>query len=123
MKIISTFIDKLITCFHHAGFDAMELEILKGELDHQLDGFCRVAFAVVFLIQKIADEGALQGAAQYLEKVKLHRIEAGVMPRNLASIRVLEKAGFHKEGIARKNVKINGKWEDHQLLAVINPND
>ncbi len=37
---------------HDAGFDAMELEILKGELDHQLDGFCRVAFAVVFLIQK-----------------------------------------------------------------------
>lgn len=57
------------------------------------------------------------------EKLKLHRIEAGVMPHNLASIRVLKKAGFHKEGIARKNVKINGKWEDHQVLALINPAD
>jgi ribosomal-protein-alanine N-acetyltransferase len=37
-----------------------------------------------------------------------------------ASIRVLEKAGFEKEGIARKNVKINDKWEDHQVLAIIN---
>ena len=37
---------------HDAGFDAMELEIVKGELDHQLDGFGRVAFAVVLLIQK-----------------------------------------------------------------------
>lgn len=53
----------------------------------------------------------------------LHRIEAGVMPHNIASIRVLEKAGFHKEGIAKSNVKINGKWEDHQVLAIINPND
>ena len=57
------------------------------------------------------------------EKLHLHRIEAGVMPHNIGSIRVLEKAGFHKEGLAIKNVKINGKWEDHQVLALINPND
>lgn len=55
--------------------------------------------------------------------LKLHRIEAGVMPHNIGSIRVLEKSGFHKEGIAKKNVKINGRWEDHQVLAIINPND
>lgn len=54
------------------------------------------------------------------KELKLHRIEAGVMPHNLGSIRVLEKAGFHKEGIARKNVEIDGKWEDHQVLAIIN---
>ncbi|MGI2328290.1 GNAT family N-acetyltransferase [Planococcus sp. YIM B11945] len=56
-------------------------------------------------------------------KLELHRIEAGVMPNNIPSIRVLEKAGFHKEGIAVKNVQINGKWEDHQVLAIINPKD
>ena len=53
------------------------------------------------------------------KELKLHRIEAGVMPRNPASIRVLEKAGFHKEGIAKENVRINGKWEDHQILAIV----
>lgn len=57
------------------------------------------------------------------DHLQLHRIEAGVMPHNKASIRVLEKAGFHKEGVAKKNVKINGKWEDHQVLAIINPED
>lgn len=61
--------------------------------------------------------------AYAFQELKLHRIEAGVMPHNIASIRVLEKAGFHKEGIARKNVQINGKWEDHQVLAILNPND
>lgn len=55
--------------------------------------------------------------------LKLHRIEAGVMPHNLGSIRVLEKAGFEKEGISKSNVKINGKWEDHQVLAIINPKE
>ncbi|PSL40145.1 ribosomal-protein-alanine N-acetyltransferase [Planomicrobium soli] len=57
------------------------------------------------------------------QKLQLHRIEAGVMPHNIPSMRVLEKAGFHKEGIAKSNVKINGKWEDHQVLAIINPKD
>ncbi|MGZ4160285.1 MAG: GNAT family N-acetyltransferase, partial [Neobacillus sp.] len=50
----------------------------------------------------------------------LHRIAAGVMPYNIGSIRVLEKAGFEKEGIARKNVMINGKWQDHEILSIIN---
>jgi [ribosomal protein S5]-alanine N-acetyltransferase len=54
------------------------------------------------------------------EELKLHRIEAGVMPHNAGSIKVLLKAGFHKEGIARKNVKIDGTWQDHQVLAIIN---
>ncbi|UYP24785.1 GNAT family N-acetyltransferase [Bacillus velezensis] len=67
---------------------------------------------------------AVKLAVDYaFNELKLHRIEAGVMPHNKASIRVLEKAGFHKEDIARKNVKINGKWEDHQVLAIIHPED
>ncbi|QQE78579.1 GNAT family N-acetyltransferase [Alicyclobacillus sp. SO9] len=55
--------------------------------------------------------------------LQLHRIEAGVMPHNLGSIRVLEKAGFKREGLSKKNVLINGKWEDHLHFAVINPED
>ena len=32
---------------------------------------------------------------------------------------ILEKAGFCKEGIAKMSVKINDKWEDHQMFAII----
>lgn len=53
------------------------------------------------------------------DELLLHRIEAGAMPRNIGSISVLEKAGFCKEGLERSSVKINGKWEDHQILAII----
>ncbi|UFJ41078.1 GNAT family N-acetyltransferase [Brevibacillus humidisoli] len=53
------------------------------------------------------------------KELDLHRIEAGVMPHNIPSMQVLLKAGFHKEGIARKNVKINNRWEDHQTLAIV----
>lgn len=57
------------------------------------------------------------------DELNFHRLEAGVMPHNIGSIKVLLKAGFHKEGIAKQNVKINGKWQDHQTLAIINPRD
>lgn len=91
-------------------------------------GSLQSAFIGYFLDKKHNGKGytteAIQLIVEYaFNKLKLHRIEAGVMPHNIASIRVLEKAGFHKEGIAKKNVKINGKWEDHQVLAIINPND
>lgn len=51
---------------------------------------------------------------------KLHRIEATVMPSNKASLRVLEKLNFKHEGVCEKYQKINGNWEDHILLALLN---
>ena len=48
----------------------------------------------------------------------LHRVQAGVMPRNVASIRVLEKVGFRFEGISERYLQINGVWEDHNMYAV-----
>ena len=47
------------------------------------------------------------------EELRLHRIEANVMPRNRASLRVLEKNGFENEGLSRAYLNINGVWEDH----------
>ena len=53
-------------------------------------------------------------------RLGLHRIEANVMPRNLPSLRVLEKCGYQQEGIARKYLKINGVWEDHIHMVRLN---
>ena len=41
----------------------------------------------------------------------------------LNDITRLEKHGFEREGLMRKNVHINGQWEDHYHYALINPND
>ena len=56
------------------------------------------------------------------EELKLHRIEANVMPRNEPSRRVVEKLGFENEGLARQYLKINGVWEDHLHYVMLNPN-
>lgn len=50
----------------------------------------------------------------------LHRIEANVMPRNARSLRVLEKCGFHPEGLAQRYLQINGVWEDHIHMVRLN---
>ncbi|WP_028596225.1 GNAT family N-acetyltransferase [Paenibacillus assamensis] len=54
------------------------------------------------------------------QQLQLHRIEANIMPRNKASIRVVEKLGFEHEGLARKYLKIKGVWEDHIHMVLLN---
>ncbi|NOZ31672.1 MAG: GNAT family N-acetyltransferase [Alphaproteobacteria bacterium] len=48
----------------------------------------------------------------------LHRIEAACLPHNQASIRVLQKSRFVKEGLAKGYLMIDGKWQDHLLFAL-----
>ena len=48
----------------------------------------------------------------------LHRVAAGVMPRNPASIRVLEKLGMRREGLSERLLMIAGTWEDHIQFAL-----
>jgi len=51
--------------------------------------------------------------------LRLHRLEAACIPGNLRSIRVLEKAGFTREGLLRSYLRINGDWQDHYLYALL----
>lgn len=53
-------------------------------------------------------------------ELKLHRIEANIMPANTASIKVVKKLGFVYEGDSKKYLKINGEWEDHQHYVLLN---
>jgi ribosomal-protein-alanine N-acetyltransferase len=48
----------------------------------------------------------------------LHRVQPAVIPRNVRSIRVVEKAGFRREGRALKYLNIAGTWEDHDIFAL-----
>jgi ribosomal-protein-alanine N-acetyltransferase len=50
--------------------------------------------------------------------VGLHRLQAAIMPRNAGSIRVIEKLGFRREGLAERYLQIAGTWEDHVLYAL-----
>ncbi len=48
----------------------------------------------------------------------LHRVQCGIIPSNAASLAVAERVDFRREGLARRYLKINGRWQDHVILAV-----
>jgi ribosomal-protein-alanine N-acetyltransferase len=52
-------------------------------------------------------------------ELNLHRIDAACIPSNTASVRVLEKCGFVREGMARRYLCINGVWQDHYLFGLL----
>ncbi|WP_068776002.1 GNAT family N-acetyltransferase [Paenibacillus sp. FJAT-26967] len=96
--------------------DISLFEVARGPLQKCMLGYC--------LDMKYNGKGIVSEAVRVIvnfafEEAGFHRIEAGVQPRNKGSIRVLEKAGFQREGLARKNVKIHGEWQDHYIYAIL----
>lgn len=67
-----------------------------------------------------AAEAINKGIEIIFNEYKLHRIEANIMPKNKASLRVVEKLGFYNEGLAYKYLKIHGQWEDHIHMVLLN---
>ena len=53
------------------------------------------------------------------DELGLNRVMAGYLPHNERSATLLLRLGFEKEGYARRYLKINGKWEDHILTALV----
>ncbi|MCB1411993.1 MAG: GNAT family N-acetyltransferase [Xanthobacteraceae bacterium] len=74
--------------------------------------------------EPFAGQGCMTSALQVLlpalfGELSLHRVEAACIPTNLGSVRVLEKSGFTREGLARRYLCINGVWQDHLLFGML----
>ncbi len=59
--------------------------------------------------------------AHAFDQLRLHRLDAGAMPSNVASQRVLEKAGFARVGVNRRFLFVAGSWQDHVLYELVGP--
>lgn len=63
---------------------------------------------------------ALQALLTYaFEVLDLRRIEADVDPRNTASIQILERLGFQREGFLRERWEVNGEIQDALFYGLI----
>lgn len=50
--------------------------------------------------------------------LRLHRVQANIQPGNERSIALVRDAGFRKEGLALRYLKIGGRWQDHEQWAI-----
>ncbi|KIL36811.1 hypothetical protein SD70_31280 [Gordoniibacillus kamchatkensis] len=100
-------------------------EQLAGTI--RLSGIVRGAFQNAMLGYALAEnlggQGRMTEAVRLILEIafgplQLHRVQANAMPRNVRSLRVLEKNGFRREGYAPRYLCINGGWEDHICCAI-----
>jgi len=97
-----------------------------------LTNIMRGVFQSCFLGYKIAEQHSHKGfmtealfeVLHYaFSTLQLHRIEANIMPSNSASLALVRKFGFHEEGMALRYLKINGQWEDHLHMVLLNDDE
>jgi [ribosomal protein S5]-alanine N-acetyltransferase len=87
-------------------------------------GVAQTASLGYWMGERHAGKGYMTAAVRALlpyafNALRLRRIEAACLPENIASIRLLERVGFTREGYARSYLCIAGTWRDHLLYAIL----
>jgi [ribosomal protein S5]-alanine N-acetyltransferase len=102
-------------------FDSAQTHLIGSiTLSNVRRGVAQMATLGYWVGEKFARQGhmtdALQSVIQFAgDQLDLHRLEAGCLPTNTASIRLLTKTGFTREGYAKDYLMIAGQWQDHVL--------
>lgn len=87
-------------------------------------GGFRSAYLGYYVGEQFAGRGYMTEALQLMlryafEDLKLHRLEANIQPGNVASLALVKRAGFVREGYSRRYLKIGGRWRDHERWAIL----
>ncbi|MCQ2516949.1 MAG: GNAT family N-acetyltransferase [Saccharofermentans sp.] len=68
----------------------------------------------------IASEAVENACKMIMEYMKIHRIEAFILPNNVKSLALIKRCGFIHEGRRISYMHINGQWEDHEAFYLLN---
>jgi len=87
-------------------------------------GIIRSAGVGYWIDQRHAGRGMMTEALATLvsfafEEVRLHRIWAGIQPKNHRSKHLVERLGFIREGLHRRELFIAGSWQDQIQYAML----
>jgi [ribosomal protein S5]-alanine N-acetyltransferase len=106
--------DPLFVCLRDGGaiVGYMNIsQIVRGAFQNAFLGYGAVA---AYAGQGYMSEGLQLVLARAFAGLRLHRLEANIQPGNAASIALVHKAGFVREGFAERYLKIGGRWRDHE---------
>jgi len=112
----------------HRGFLVVGCETgeLVGviSLHHIIRGPLQSAFLGYYAFVPHAGKGLMREGMRLVlkhafQKLKLHRLEANIQPKNRASIELVRSCGFVREGFSRRYLKVNGHWKDHERWAIL----
>lgn len=67
----------------------------------------------------LMSEGVRRVIGLAFAQLGLHRIEANIQPANGASLALIRRLGFVKEGYSRRYLKVGGRWRDHERWALL----
>jgi len=88
--------------------------IIRGNFQSAFLGY--YAFSP-YLGQGLMTQGLKLVLRFAFRKLKLHRLEANIQPHNQASISLVRKCGFVREGCSVRYLKVCGRWRDHERWA------
>ena len=106
-------------------FTANDRRLAGGlTLSHVRRGVAQTASLGYWIGADLARQGLMTAAVAAIvpfafRVLRLHRLEAACLPTNAASLALLRRSGFAEEGYARDYLRINGRWQDHVLFAII----
>lgn len=69
----------------------------------------------------LATEAVARVIEYAFDELRLHRIEADIDPGNEASLAVMEKFGFRREGYSAHRFFVHGSWHDSVILGLLEP--
>jgi len=90
-------------------------EIVRGGFQSAYLGYGGVA---AYAGQGYMREGLELVLARAFTELGLHRLEANIQPGNQASIALVQRCGFVREGFSERYLKIGGRWRDHERWAI-----
>jgi [ribosomal protein S5]-alanine N-acetyltransferase len=90
-------------------------EIVRWNFQSAFLGYGAVA---AYVGRGYMSEGLELVLARAFRDLRLHRLEANIQPGNAASIALVQRAGFVREGFAERYLKIGGRWCDHEHWAI-----
>jgi RimJ/RimL family protein N-acetyltransferase len=103
----------------------IEGEIAGGlAVERRSDIYRKTGIIGYWLAEQFWGKGIMSEAVKLVtayafEHLDLIRLQAGVFSKNPRSMRVLEKAGYHKEAILKSSIVKNGEVLDEHVYAIL----